>query len=51
MSNILTISANPSLVSKTAAVRRRIDEQLTARGHSAHALDVRDLAAWGVARR
>jgi FMN reductase len=43
MSNILTISASPSLLSKTAAVRRRIDEQLTARGHCVHPLDVRDL--------
>ena len=43
MSNILTISASPSPVSKTAAVRRRIDGQLAAQGHSVHALDVRDL--------
>jgi FMN reductase len=43
MPNILTISASPSLVSKTAAVRRRIDEQLTTQGHSVHGIDVRDL--------
>jgi FMN reductase len=43
MANILTISASPSLLSKTAAVRRRIDEQLTAQGYRVLALDVRDL--------
>lgn len=43
MATVLTISASPSPVSKTAAIRRFIDEQLTAQGHHVHALDVRDL--------
>jgi FMN reductase len=43
MSNILTISASPSPVSKTAAIRSLVDEQLTVQGHHIHALDVRDL--------
>ena len=43
MATVLTISASPSSVSKTAAIRRLIDGQLTAQGHHVHALDVRDL--------
>jgi FMN reductase len=43
MATVLTISASPSPVSKTAAIRQLIDEQLTAQGHRVHALDVHDL--------
>lgn len=43
MPTVLTISASPSSVSKTAAIRSLVDEQLTLQGHHVHALDVRDL--------
>jgi FMN reductase len=43
MATVLTVSASPSATSKSAATRRLVDEQLTALGHSVHALDARDL--------
>jgi len=45
MARVLTISASPSAVSKTAFTRRLIDEYLTALGHDVHPLNVRDLPA------
>src|SRR5579859_1769046 len=43
MATVLTVSASPSATSKSAATRRRVDEQLISLGHSVHALDARDL--------
>lgn len=43
MATILTVSASPSAVSKSAGTRRRVDEQLAALGHTVHPLNVRDL--------
>jgi hypothetical protein len=43
MATVLTISASPSATSKSAATRRLVDEQLSALGHTVHALDARDL--------
>lgn len=43
MATILTVSASPSAVSKTAQVRRLLDARLAGQGHTVHALDVRDL--------
>jgi FMN reductase len=43
MATVLTISASPSATSKSAATRRLVDEQLSASGHTVHALDARDL--------
>ncbi|MGH3631935.1 MAG: NADPH-dependent FMN reductase [Sciscionella sp.] len=45
MAGILTISASPSARSKTAGIRRLVDERLTGLGHDLSALDVRDLPA------
>lgn len=45
MATILTVSASPSPISKTASTRRLVDERLTALGHSVETLDVRDLPA------
>jgi FMN reductase len=43
MPTVLTISASPSPVSKTAAVRSLVDAQLIRQGHHVRAIDVRDL--------
>jgi FMN reductase len=43
MATILTVSASPSAVSKTARTRRYLDDHLSALGHTVHAVDVRDL--------
>lgn len=43
MANILTVSASPSAVSKTALVRDHIDRRLRARGHEVTALNAREL--------
>jgi len=43
MATILTVSASPSAVSKTAHTRRLIDEHLAGLGHTVHALDAREL--------
>jgi len=43
MATILSISASPSVASKSTAVRRVVDEGLALRGHRVHSLDVRDL--------
>jgi FMN reductase len=43
MATILTVSASPSAVSKSAGTRRRVDEQLAGLGHTVHPLNVRDL--------
>ena len=43
MATILTVSASPSVRSKTARTRHLIDGHLTAAGHTVHPLDVRDL--------
>lgn len=45
MATILTVSASPSAVSKTARTRRFLDDHFTGRGHTVHAIDVRDLPA------
>ena len=45
MASVLTISASPSAVSKTALTRSLVDEHLAALGHDVRALDVRDLPA------
>lgn len=45
MATILTVSASPSPISKTASTRRLVDERLTALGHTVETLDVRDLPA------
>jgi len=43
MATILTVSASPSAVSKTAHTRRLIDDHLVGLGHTVHALDAREL--------
>jgi FMN reductase len=43
MATILTVSASPSAVSKTARTRRFLDEHFTRLGHTVHPIDVRDL--------
>lgn len=45
MATILTVSASPSPLSKTAGTRRLVDERLTALGHTVESLDARDLPA------
>lgn len=45
MATVLTVSASPSHLSKTASTRRLVDERLTGLGHSVESLDVRDLPA------
>lgn len=45
MATVLTVSASPSATSKSAAVRRLIDNQLADRGHRVLTLDARELPA------